>query len=130
MALSSQLKGGFPSGGRPAGTCTIRAVNGSPLAKCLVNARLLLFLMLCCLIAPSAMFYGAVALWITESIPAHIRYASFSVPYHRIPGDVAAASQWTPACAADLTALWDSGRWIPQESIGTEQAVCGPSHIE
>ncbi len=39
----------------------------------------------------------------------------------RIPGDEAAASLWIAACAAELSSLWNSGHWIPQESIGTEQ---------
>lgn len=39
----------------------------------------------------------------------------------RTSGDGAAAVEWIPDCAADLTELWNSGQWIPQESIGTEQ---------
>jgi hypothetical protein len=45
----------------------------------------------------------------------------------RMPGDETHASQWIAACAADLTALWNSGRWIPQESIGTEQLFADPA---
>jgi hypothetical protein len=45
----------------------------------------------------------------------------------RIPGDEAAASQWIAPCAAELSSLWNSGRWIPQESIGTEQLFADPA---
>jgi hypothetical protein len=39
----------------------------------------------------------------------------------RLAGDEAAAAEWLPAYAIELASLWTSGRWIPQESIGTEQ---------
>jgi hypothetical protein len=40
---------------------------------------------------------------------------------NRIANDEAAAQKWIPECAAELVALWNAGRRIPQESIGTEQ---------
>ena len=39
-ALSSQVKGGEPEGGRSFGTCTVRLVRGSPLCRCWSNRRL------------------------------------------------------------------------------------------
>jgi len=39
----------------------------------------------------------------------------------RVAEDDAAAWEWIPLCAAELVALWDSGRRISQEGIGTEQ---------
>lgn len=39
----------------------------------------------------------------------------------RMAGDERAAEQWLPALSHELCALWASGQWIPQESLGTEQ---------
>ena len=38
IALCSQVNGGLPVGGRPAGTCVVRAVSGSPLCRCRVKS--------------------------------------------------------------------------------------------
>jgi hypothetical protein len=40
IALASQLNGGRPVFGRPAGTCVVRAVSGSPLCRCRVKSQL------------------------------------------------------------------------------------------
>lgn len=39
----------------------------------------------------------------------------------RVMGDEAAAFGWLTEYATDIVNLWNSGCWIPQESIGTEQ---------
>ena len=40
VALCSQVNGGLPVVGRPAGTCVVRAVSGSPLCRCRVKSPL------------------------------------------------------------------------------------------
>jgi hypothetical protein len=38
IALASQVNGGLPVFGLPAGTCVVRAVSGSPLWRCFVKS--------------------------------------------------------------------------------------------
>jgi hypothetical protein len=42
-------------------------------------------------------------------------------PVIRVPGDEEGTQQWLPELMDQICALWASNRWIPQESLGTEQ---------
>lgn len=42
-------------------------------------------------------------------------------PVIRVSGDEEGAQRWLPELTDQICALWASDRWIPQESLGTEQ---------
>lgn len=42
-------------------------------------------------------------------------------PVIRVSGDEQGAQRWLPELADQICSLWASDRWIPQESLGTEQ---------
>ena len=42
-------------------------------------------------------------------------------PVIRVSGDQEGAQRWLPELTDQICALWASDRWIPQESLGTEQ---------
>jgi hypothetical protein len=73
--------------------------------------RPVVLLLLCCLLAPIAVFYGVGAAWLAESFPARIRYTSFSFAYH---SGVALFGGTLPAIAFALVTLTGnlySGLW-------------------
>jgi hypothetical protein len=65
--------------------------------------------------------HGAVVRPATDLYRFALDHGSRRSPVIRVSGDEEGAQRWLPELTDQIYALWASDRWIPQESLGTEQ---------